>query len=186
MWSRPALSRSIFECYELLAVMVPLCPRIGHRLAGLRRLEKQRLPGLSLGQHARYHQRRRQGDFAVRGCGQTQGVRPQNQRLHQLPRRCHRQTSRRTCPAQPVNCAICHERQTESYNASVHGLALKAGHLDAATCQDCHDSHEIVPANLPASPLNYAHLAETCGACHDQEVRDVSRLRPGRRARWRR
>jgi formate dehydrogenase gamma subunit len=72
----------------------------------------------------------------------------------------------------PVNCATCHEQQTESYNASVHGLAAKAGHLDAATCQDCHDSHEIVSANLPASPLNYSHLAQTCGACHDQEVRD--------------
>jgi formate dehydrogenase gamma subunit len=73
---------------------------------------------------------------------------------------------------QRVNCAICHEQQTESYNASVHGLALKAGHVDAANCQDCHDSHEILPANMPASPLNYTRLADTCGACHDQEVRD--------------
>ena len=75
-------------------------------------------------------------------------------------------------PLKPVNCAICHERQTESYNASVHGLALKAGHADAATCQDCHDSHEILPPNLPASPLHYSHLAQTCGACHEQEVKD--------------
>ena len=75
-------------------------------------------------------------------------------------------------PLKPVNCATCHEQQTESYNASVHGLAAKAGHRDAATCQDCHDSHEIVPANLPASPLHYSRLAQTCGACHDQEVRD--------------
>ena len=73
---------------------------------------------------------------------------------------------------QPVNCATCHEQQTASYNASVHGLALKAGHADAATCQDCHDSHEIVPANLTASPLHPSHLAETCGACHEQEVKD--------------
>jgi formate dehydrogenase gamma subunit len=73
---------------------------------------------------------------------------------------------------QPVNCVICHERQTESYDASVHGLAAKAGHLDAATCRDCHDSHEILPSNLPASPLHYSHLAETCGACHEQEVKD--------------
>ena len=29
---------------------------------------------------------------------------------------------------QPVRCTTCHEQQTESYNASVHGLALKAGH----------------------------------------------------------
>ena len=42
--------------------------------------------------------------------------------------------------AKPVNCQQCHERQTESYGASVHGLALAKGdglgHL-----QDCHDSH---------------------------------------------
>jgi formate dehydrogenase gamma subunit len=75
-------------------------------------------------------------------------------------------------PLKTVNCATCHEQQTESYDASVHGLAAKAGHLDAATCQDCHDSHEIVPANLPASPLHFSHVAQTCGACHDQEVRD--------------
>jgi formate dehydrogenase gamma subunit len=75
-------------------------------------------------------------------------------------------------PLKTVNCATCHEQQTESYDASVHGLAARAGHLDAATCQDCHDSHEIVPANLPASPLHFSHVAQTCGACHDQEVRD--------------
>ena len=28
-------------------------------------------------------------------------------------------------PAQPVNCASCHEQQSESYGASVHGLALQ-------------------------------------------------------------
>jgi formate dehydrogenase gamma subunit len=73
---------------------------------------------------------------------------------------------------QRVDCVICHEQQTASYNASVHGLAMKAGHLDAATCQDCHDSHEILPPNLAASPLHPSRLAETCGACHDQEVKD--------------
>ena len=51
-------------------------------------------------------------------------------------------------PVAPVNCAVCHARQTESFNASVHGLALKAGHDDAATCQDCHDSHEMVSERL--------------------------------------
>jgi formate dehydrogenase gamma subunit len=74
---------------------------------------------------------------------------------------------------QPVHCATCHEQQTESYNASVHGLVPQRGTgQHAATCQDCHDSHEILPPNVPTSPLNYAHLAETCGACHDQEVKD--------------
>jgi formate dehydrogenase gamma subunit len=75
-------------------------------------------------------------------------------------------------PLKPVNCAICHERQTESYNASVHGLALKAGHLDAATCRDCHDSHELIANNSPTSPLYFTRQAETCGECHPQEVKD--------------
>jgi len=72
----------------------------------------------------------------------------------------------------PVNCATCHERQAESFNASVHGLALRAGHDDAATCQDCHDSHEIISDNSPTSPIYFTRQAETCGACHEKEARD--------------
>ena len=72
----------------------------------------------------------------------------------------------------PVNCASCHERQAESFNASVHGLALRAGHDDAATCQDCHDSHEIISDNAPTSPIYFTRQAETCGACHKKEARD--------------
>jgi len=75
-------------------------------------------------------------------------------------------------PVALVNCAACHARQTESFNASVHGLALKAGHDDAATCQDCHDSHTMVSGNSPASPVYFSRQAQTCGACHDQEARD--------------
>jgi formate dehydrogenase gamma subunit len=71
-----------------------------------------------------------------------------------------------------VDCARCHQRQMESYTASVHGLALKAGRDDAATCSDCHDSHEIISDNSPTSPLYYTRQAETCGTCHDKEARD--------------
>jgi formate dehydrogenase gamma subunit len=74
--------------------------------------------------------------------------------------------------AKPVNCALCHERQTESYGASVHGVALKAGRADAATCQDCHDSHEVIAATSLLSPLHVSRQAETCGACHDREAKD--------------
>jgi formate dehydrogenase gamma subunit len=74
---------------------------------------------------------------------------------------------------QPVNCATCHQRQTDSYGASVHGLALKSGQADAATCRDCHDSHEVLPSTSPASPLYFMRQAETCGACHPKEAREV-------------
>src|SRR5215467_2858670 len=52
---------------------------------------------------------------------------------------CHSDLTRKhpddNIPAQPVTCWQCHERQTESYGASVHGLALKAGRAGAPSCQ---------------------------------------------------
>src|SRR5579859_5958315 len=36
--------------------------------------------------------------------------------------------------AQPPNCASCHKKQSESYGASVHGLALARGQLNSARC----------------------------------------------------
>lgn len=75
--------------------------------------------------------------------------------------------------ARPPECIRCHEQQTESYGASVHGLAAAKGQKDAATCSDCHDGHSILPHTSPASPLHYSRLAETCGGCHEQEAKDV-------------
>jgi len=75
--------------------------------------------------------------------------------------------------AQPPACARCHEKQSESYGASVHGLALAAGRKDAATCSDCHDGHTILPPTSPESPLHFSRLAATCGACHEQAAKDV-------------
>jgi formate dehydrogenase gamma subunit len=76
-------------------------------------------------------------------------------------------------PAKAPACASCHERQSESYGASVHGLAAAKGQKGAATCSDCHDGHTILPPTSPASPLHFSRLAETCGGCHDQEAKDV-------------
>jgi formate dehydrogenase gamma subunit len=75
--------------------------------------------------------------------------------------------------AKPIQCARCHERQSESYGASVHGLAFARGQRDAATCGDCHDGHSILPPTSPQSPLHFSKLAQTCGACHEQEAKDV-------------
>jgi formate dehydrogenase gamma subunit len=74
----------------------------------------------------------------------------------------------------PVSCARCHGQQGESYGASVHGLARKAGHENAANCADCHGSHDILPPTSPASPLHFVRQAQTCGRCHAQEARDVT------------
>jgi formate dehydrogenase gamma subunit len=88
---------------------------------------------------------------------------------------------------QPVLCGRCHQRQSESYGASVHGLARKAGNTAAARCSDCHGSHAVLSPDSPASPLHWSHLAATCGKCHPQAARDVREsvhgraLREGRR-----
>jgi len=76
-------------------------------------------------------------------------------------------------PAKAAACATCHEKQSESYGASVHGIAAAKGQKGAATCSDCHDGHTILPPTSPASPLHFSRLAETCGRCHDQEAKDV-------------
>jgi formate dehydrogenase gamma subunit len=76
--------------------------------------------------------------------------------------------------AQPPRCAACHEKQSQSYGASVHGLALARGQKDSASCSDCHDGHTILPPGSPESPLHFSRLAQTCGACHDQAASDVA------------
>ncbi|HWQ92367.1 MAG TPA: cytochrome b/b6 domain-containing protein [Clostridia bacterium] len=76
-------------------------------------------------------------------------------------------------PAKSVACARCHEQQSETYGASVHGLSLAKGQLDSATCKDCHNTHNIMHPTAVESPLHFSRLAETCGACHDQAARDV-------------
>jgi len=76
-------------------------------------------------------------------------------------------------PAQPAGCKHCHEMQSESYGASVHGLALAKGQKGSATCSDCHDGHSILPPASPESPLHFSRLAETCGGCHDQAAKDI-------------
>jgi formate dehydrogenase gamma subunit len=76
--------------------------------------------------------------------------------------------------AQTVNCAKCHSVQSESYGASVHGIAAAKGRKDSATCSDCHDGHTVLPPSSPESPLHYSKLAQTCGGCHDQAAQDIA------------
>ncbi|HYG24090.1 MAG TPA: cytochrome b/b6 domain-containing protein [Verrucomicrobiae bacterium] len=76
--------------------------------------------------------------------------------------------------ARPVDCASCHALQTESYGASVHGIAARSGDLQAPGCTDCHDAHNVLPHTSVHSPLHFSRQGETCGACHEKEVADVS------------
>ncbi len=53
-----------------------------------------------------------------------------------------------------------------SYEKSVHGQAVQNGNEMAATCIDCHGSHEMRKGSNPASKVAKKNIAETCGRCH--------------------
>jgi nitrate/TMAO reductase-like tetraheme cytochrome c subunit len=55
----------------------------------------------------------------------------------------------------------------EQYHQTVHGVALEeAGLVISATCNDCHQSHRVLPAESPESSVNRVNVVETCGVCH--------------------
>ena len=56
------------------------------------------------------------------------------------------------------------------YQQSVHGRAVAAG-KQAATCSDCHESHDLRRANDPRSSIYRENVPTTCGKCHAAESR---------------
>jgi cytochrome b subunit of formate dehydrogenase len=80
----------------------------------------------------------------------------------------------------PQTCAKCHNNPNlakeygikhpeaaSQYLDSIHGRALlKMGLIVAPSCNDCHGIHDIKRPVDRDSPINHAHIAETCGKCH--------------------
>ncbi len=58
-------------------------------------------------------------------------------------------------------CANCHEDEATRSQDSVHATALASGTLEAATCVDCHGSHDIQQPDVPRQRISL-----TCGKCH--------------------
>ena len=81
----------------------------------------------------------------------------------------------------PQTCGSCHanpdflakhqipfSRLVEAYELSVHGRAVAAGNLNAASCSDCHGSHDIHAARDAVAKINHWNVPATCGACHSE------------------
>jgi len=78
----------------------------------------------------------------------------------------------------PKTCSQCHAQKfvmekaglsaqsAISYQDSVHGRATARNSTKAAVCTDCHDSHNVRPANDPQSGIFKFNVARTCGECH--------------------
>jgi formate dehydrogenase gamma subunit len=64
-------------------------------------------------------------------------------------------------------CAQCHKNVFDVYQASIHGQAVAAGVMDAATCTDCHGEHRILAPGNPESTVSLANVSQvTCSRCH--------------------
>ncbi len=81
----------------------------------------------------------------------------------------------------PDTCASCHSNPqflsrheipfahpVELYKQSVHGRAVADGDSAAATCSDCHGSHNILPAKDARSKVSHWNIPSTCGQCHSE------------------
>lgn len=63
----------------------------------------------------------------------------------------------------PVACTSCHDEAGEKLEASVHS--------GGALCQDCHGTHDILPASDPQSLVYPLNIPDTCEKCHaDAEI----------------
>jgi cytochrome b subunit of formate dehydrogenase len=81
----------------------------------------------------------------------------------------------------PILCGNCHKEGApvariyniternivENYSQGIHGKGLyQSGLLVTATCNDCHNSHLILPHESPNSSINPKRIARTCMKCH--------------------
>ncbi|MFK5857607.1 MAG: cytochrome c3 family protein [Bacteroidota bacterium] len=81
----------------------------------------------------------------------------------------------------PFLCGNCHKEGApvariydidehniiENYSQGIHGRGLyQSGLLVTATCNDCHNSHLILPHESPNSSVNPKRIARTCMKCH--------------------
>ncbi len=86
---------------------------------------------------------------------------------------CHTDTSADKLPhaekLKPANCSGCHEDAVKKFTATAHGRALKEGKAAAASCTDCHGSHDIRRSKDPASKTAFANIEAACGACHGND-----------------
>jgi nitrate/TMAO reductase-like tetraheme cytochrome c subunit len=64
-------------------------------------------------------------------------------------------------------CGKCHEKEDLEYRESIHFTALSEGIEEAPSCTDCHIEHEILPKEVPLSPVYATNIPKTCGKCHE-------------------
>jgi cytochrome b subunit of formate dehydrogenase len=84
---------------------------------------------------------------------------------------CHARDESSPCAeklARSVDCSRCHERANASWLESPHSVNPGNGHV-AASCVNCHGTHEVRRSDDPKSSTYPIHLPDTCEACHKRD-----------------
>ena len=115
------------------------------------------------------------GDTDINGCSDCHGT-------HQI-RKIDDPLSMVHPRNLPQTCGACHSdpglarrhmisvvNPSDSYMKSEHAHQIAEGNYDAASCNDCHGSHGLLPAFDPASKVYRRNVAETCGKCHPEPL----------------
>ena len=76
---------------------------------------------------------------------------------------------------QKVDCSVCHDKEAEHYNRSLHGTAYKQGKHLAPTCSTCHGTHDILSPKNEKARTYVMNVPSLCGSCH-KEGTAVSKL----------
>ncbi len=62
-----------------------------------------------------------------------------------------------------ANCVRCHEDAGNLYADGIHAQHAADGTANAASCADCHGSHNIQSPDVPRT-----RISDTCGTCHEE------------------
>jgi formate dehydrogenase gamma subunit len=61
------------------------------------------------------------------------------------------------------------------YVGGIHAERINAGVFGAATCNNCHGTHDLKRADDPASKVNKFNIPATCGQCHSEVYQQYER-----------
>jgi len=66
-------------------------------------------------------------------------------------------------------CAACHTAMSErGFGSNPLGMETHLSRPDIATCDDCHEPHQVLPPDDPMSSVHLRNKLETCQRCHDE------------------
>ncbi|MDH3283372.1 MAG: cytochrome c3 family protein [Acidobacteriota bacterium] len=82
-------------------------------------------------------------------------------------------------PLPAPDCSSCHGDAVEAHADSVHARTeTTPSSRPAATCADCHGSHDIKPSSDRASRTYHLTVPDTCARCHGAREPDTEAAHP--------